>query len=106
MRTETASDIVGTASRQEGLIAKELTESIIGAFYDVYNSLGFGLLEKAYVGALVVELASRGRVITREVPTDILYKGVIVATYKMDLVVDDRVVIEAKSTHQLSKADT
>src|SRR4051812_47336487 len=106
MQAEEAPKDLGTAPRRAELVEGPLTESIIGAFYAVYNALGFGLLEKAYTGALVVELVSRGHGVAREVPTDIYYKGAIVATYKMDLIVDDRVVIEAKSTHQLSKSDT
>ena len=87
------------------LLEHQTTESIIGAFYEVYNILGSGLFEKAYVGALEYELQLRGHVVRREVPTEIRYKGKVVARYRADMVVDDRVVIEAKSTSRLIPDD-
>jgi GxxExxY protein len=61
------------------LIEEQTTESIIGAFYEVYNILGHGLLERAYTGAPEYELQLRGHVVRREVPVEICYKGKIVA---------------------------
>ncbi len=87
------------------LLERKLTESIIGCFYEVYNTFGFGLLEKAYAEALAFELELRGHAVRREVPTDIVYKGRVVARYKTDLVVDDRVVLEVKSTQRLNRED-
>jgi len=87
------------------LLEQQTTESIIGAFYEVYNILGSGLFERAYVGALEYELQLRGHVVRREVPVDISYKGRVVARYKTDMVVDDRVIIEGKSTSRLIPDD-
>lgn len=87
------------------LIEGELTESIIGAFYEVYNYLGPGLLEKAYCGAMEYELALRGLSTRREVPTDIWYKGRAVARYRTDFVVQEKVVVEVKSTRFLNVED-
>lgn len=87
------------------LLEEETTESIIGAFYEVYRILGSGLLEKAYTGALEYELKLRGHDVRREVLTDIDYKGRVVARYRTDMVVDDRVVIENKSTTRLTPDD-
>lgn len=93
------------SSRSGQLIEGRLTESIIGAFYEVYNHLGTGLLEKAYCGALEHELKLRGLAVRREVPTDIWYKGKAVARYRTDFVVEDRVVVEVKSTRHLNSED-
>jgi GxxExxY protein len=104
MNAEEAPLDLGTAPGDK-LLERKLTESIIGCFYEVYNTFGFGLLEKAYAEALAVELRLRGHVVGREVPTEIIYKGILVARYKMDLVVDDRVVLEVKSTQRLNRED-
>jgi GxxExxY protein len=87
------------------LLERKVTESIIGGFYEVYNTFGFGLLEKAYAESLAFELELRGHDVRREVPTQIFYKGKLVALYKIDLVVDDRVVLEVKSTQRLNRED-
>jgi GxxExxY protein len=87
------------------LLEEERTQSIIGAFYEVYNILGYGLLEKAYTGALEYELQLRGHSVRREVLTDIDYKGRIVARYRTDMVVDDAVVVENKLTERLTPND-
>ena len=87
------------------LLEAERTESIIGAFYEVYNILGTRLLERAYTGALEYELSLRGHDVRREVPADIWYKTKAVARYKIDMVVDERVVIEVKSCDHLNRED-
>jgi GxxExxY protein len=72
------------------LLEKESTNAIIGAFFEVYNTLGFGFLERVYSLALERELLARGRAVGREVLIRITYKG--------DLIVDEKVVVEVKST--------
>jgi GxxExxY protein len=84
------------------LIEDRLTESIIGAFYEVYNTLGFGLLENLYAVALARELRARGHKVAREVWVEISYKGALIGRQRLDLIVDDRVVVETKSTLELS----
>ena len=58
-----------------GLIEEELTRSVIGAFYEVYNALGFGFLEHLYGAALERELRARGHQVGREAGVRIMYKG-------------------------------
>jgi GxxExxY protein len=87
------------------LLEEGTTQSIIRAFYEVYNVLGLGLLEKAYSGALAYELELRGHLVSRESPAEIRYKERIVARYRTDMVVDDRVIIENKSTTRLTPDD-
>jgi GxxExxY protein len=79
----------------------ELTRSIIGGFYEVYNDLGFGLLESVYSLALVYELRARGHRVMREVWTDVLYKGIPIARQRLHMVIDNAVIIEIKATEQL-----
>jgi GxxExxY protein len=86
---------------QGELIHKRLTHSVIGAFFDVYNGLGFGFLEAVYTTALERELRDRGHQVGREVLAPVRYKGEIVARQRLDMVVDTRLVVEVKSTYDL-----
>jgi GxxExxY protein len=87
------------------LLHRELTEKIIGAFYAVYNELGYGFLESVYRAALIVELGRRGLAVRQEVPVEVLYLGVSVGTFRIDLLVEDLVVVEIKATERTSHAD-
>ena len=84
------------------LLHASVTQAIIDAFFAVYNKLGFGFLENVYCGALILELRRRGHSVAREVLVPVFYDGVVVARYRMDLVVDDCVVVEVKSTEVLN----
>jgi GxxExxY protein len=83
------------------LIHDELTHSVIGAFFDVYNALGFGFLEHVYVASLTRELRNRGHEIGREVSVPVFYKGEEVARQRLDMIVDQTLVVETKSTQSL-----
>jgi GxxExxY protein len=82
-----------------------VTYQIIGGFYTVYNQLGFGFLEKPCANALAVELAFRGLNVEREVPFEIVYRGVSVGVYRVDLLVEGRVIVEVKASKDLSASD-
>lgn len=83
---------------KDGLVEEELTKSVLGAFFEVYNTLGFGFLESNYASALQIELRLRGHAIEREVPMEILYKGHRIGSYRIDMIVDRILVVEIKST--------
>lgn len=85
----------------EHLVEREITGHVIAAFYEVYNRLGFGFLEFIYGVALEKELLRRGRSVRREVPLPVTYKGEILANQRVDLVVDEKVMVEIKSTELL-----
>jgi GxxExxY protein len=84
------------------LVEEALTRSIIGAFFEVYNTLGFGFLESVYVAALERELLARGHKVSREVGVRVVYKGCEIAWHRFDLLVDDKVIVECKATELLS----
>jgi GxxExxY protein len=86
------------------LIEEKLTRSIIGAFYSVYRTLGFGFLEHVYVMALERELRERGHRVAREVSVNVVYKGEELCTQRLDMIVDEKVVVETKSTYELHPA--
>lgn len=79
----------------------ELTEQIIGAFYSVYSTLGYGFLEKVYVNALVIELERRGLMVLYEFPIKVYYTGQLIGEYFADLIVNDLVIVEVKATKLL-----
>ena len=83
------------------LIHDRLTYSVIGAFYEVYYTLGYGFLEQVYVSALTRELRSREHDVAREVSVPVLYKEEEVARQRLDMIVDQQLVIEVKSTRTL-----
>ena len=78
------------------LLERETTNAIIGAFFEVYNTLGFGFLENVYTLALKRELLARGRKVGREVMIPIYYKSEFLTYYRADLIVDDKVLVEVK----------
>lgn len=86
------------------LIESKLTQSVIGAFFEVYNTLGFGFLEHLYVMALERELLARGHRVARQVGVRVTYKGELLGTQRLDLIVDDKLVVETKSTYELHRA--
>jgi len=90
---------------QRTLVARDITREIIGAFYEVYNTLGYGFLEAVYTRAMVLELRRRGLRVEREVWIAVFYKGEQVGSYRADMLVESCVVVENKATVALSKSD-
>jgi GxxExxY protein len=80
----------------------EITYQIRGAIYDVYKKLGPGLLESVYEEAMVYELQKKGLKVERQLEVPIHYDGHILKTpLRLDLLVEDRVVVELKSVKEL-----
>lgn len=88
--------------KTSGLIDEDLTREIIAAFYTVYNAFGFGLLESIYANALAIELRVRGIRVEREVPVEVFYLGVLAGRFRLDLVVEGRILVECKATEVLA----
>jgi GxxExxY protein len=86
------------------LVEEALTRSVIGAFYDVYNTLGFGFLEQVYTRALERELLARGHAVECQVGVQVMYKGEPLAQQRLDMLVDGKLVIEIKSSLLLHPA--
>ena len=81
----------------------EISYHIRGAAMEVYNTLGPGLLESVYHKALVRELKDRGLDVKSEVPVEVYYKGDLIEedALRLDIVVENRVVLELKSVETL-----
>jgi GxxExxY protein len=84
------------------LIEEQLTEQIIGAAIEVHRELGPGLLESAYDQCFCHELQLRGLSLQCQLDLPVVYKGLqLDCGYRLDVVVDDSVVIELKSVEQI-----
>jgi GxxExxY protein len=83
------------------LVEEQLTHSVIGGFYAVHRELGFGFLEHVHAAALEYELLQRGHRVSREFDVTIRYAGLDIAHQRLDMLVDDKLVVEIKSTERL-----
>ena len=79
-----------------------LTGKIIGAFFSVYNHLGYGFSEKVYENALALELRKLNLEVQQQVPIDVYYEGQVVGEYLADIIVDKLVMVELKAAKQIS----
>ena len=87
-----------------GADVEVLARTIVDASLKVHRALGPGLLESAYEHCLAHELHARGLPLRRQVPLPIVYDGAkLDAGYRLDIVVDDRVIIEIKAVDQLTR---
>ena len=80
----------------------EMTEIIIGAFYEVYNTLGYGFIEAVYQNALCKELTRLGVPFDTHRKITVFYKKEIVGYYEADIIAFDRVILELKAVRKLS----
>jgi GxxExxY protein len=85
------------------LAHEELTHEILAAAIEVHRELGPGLMESAYEECMCHELNCRGLAFRRQVPLPLVYKGVkLDCGYRLDLVVEDFVVLELKRVDELN----
>jgi GxxExxY protein len=87
-----------------GLRHSEVTDKVIGVFYDVYNELGHGFLESTYAEAMVVALKGVGLTVAQEVSVPVWFRGTQVGQYFADLVVNEAVLLELKAARTLDTA--
>jgi len=86
------------------LLEEQATRGIIASFHEVHRTLGFGYRELIYLRALERELVARGHRVDREVAVMVYYKGEPLARQIIDLIVDEKVVVEGKATERLHPA--
>ncbi len=79
----------------------EITEQIIKAFYKVYNTMGYGFLEKVYEKILMIELKKMGLEAQRQIEIKVYYEGEEVGDYKADIIVEEKVILELKAADTL-----
>jgi GxxExxY protein len=90
----------GNVNLQHG----ELTEKIIGIFYDVYNELGYGFLESVYEESLVIALREASLTVQRQLAIPVWFRGHEVGQFRGDILVEGKVLLELKSTRILEAA--
>ena len=82
---------------------QDITENIIKAFYNVYNFLGYGFLERVYENAMMIELKSLNLNCEKQKQIKVFYKNENVGEYYADIIVEDKVLIELKAAEGIVK---
>lgn len=90
---------------QNELLHEELTSGILKVFYEVYNELGYGFLERVYQNAMYYELKNQGYEVHAQKKINVYYKDIIVGDYYADLIVNETVILELKANEILTKED-
>jgi GxxExxY protein len=85
----------------EEYLHKELTSQVINAFYKVYNSLGYGFLEKVYENAMRIELLKMGVSVEQQKNIKVYYESEMVGDYFADLMVNELVIVELKAAENI-----
>ncbi|OOG78067.1 GxxExxY protein [Algoriphagus sp. A40] len=89
------------------MLENDISAQVIGAAIEVHKHLGPGLLESSYVGCLLYELKQRGLTVKSQIPLPVIYKEVeLEIGYRIDLLVENRVIIEIKSVDQFDGIHT
>ena len=83
---------------------RELTEKLIGIFFDVYNELGHGFLESVYEEAFSVSLAERGIFFQRQIAVPVWFHGRKIGDFRADLLIDGKVIVELKAAWNIDPA--
>jgi GxxExxY protein len=83
------------------LLHREITEKALKIFYQVYNELGFGFLERVYQNAMFYELKTQGFSCEAERPIKVYYKNVLVGEYRADIIIENSVILELKANEFL-----
>jgi GxxExxY protein len=86
------------------ILHKELSDSILKVFYEVYNELGYGFIEKVYQNAMYLELKSQGFKVEAQKQIKVHYKDELVGDFFADLLIDDLIILELKACDVLVKA--
>jgi len=84
------------------MLHKEITDKVLRVFYDVYNNLGYGFLEKVYQNALMIEFEKKAVSTEVEKMIEVHYDGQVIGTYLADIIVERKVILELKACEQLN----
>ena len=80
----------------------QLSNKILSAFYTVYNTLGYGFLEKVYENAMMIELRKAGLNCSQQQHIDVYYDDKKVGDYFTDIIVEDKIIIELKAAENIA----
>ena len=87
----------------DSMLYKDLSDEIIYWFYEVYNTLKYGFLEKVYKNALYLDLTNAGLLCETEKQIDVYYKEKRVGVYYADIVVENKIILELKTSESICK---
>lgn len=80
---------------------QELSSTILKCFYKVYNTLGYGFLEKVYENALMLELSENGIYAQKQKSITVYYNEIPVGNYFADIIIEDTIILELKAAEFL-----
>ncbi len=83
---------------------RDLTQKIIGVFYEVYNELGHGFLESVYETAFEMALTSKGLGVLRQIEVPVWFRGKKIGDFTADMLIDKCVLLELKAGQALDKS--
>ncbi len=83
------------------LLHKNITDAILKVYFDIYNHLGYGFLEKVYQNAMYFELQKKGYKVEAQKSIKVYLKGQLIGEYYADLLIEDKVIIELKACELL-----
>jgi GxxExxY protein len=83
------------------LLHGDLTERILGAFFQVHHELGYGFVEAVYSAAMAIMLLEMGLRVEREVPIAVYFHGIMVGSFRADMIVESKVILEFKALPEL-----
>lgn len=86
------------------LLHKTITDTVLKIYFDVYNQLGSGFLEKVYQNAMYFELKENGFKVEAQKQIKVYFRKQLVGEYFADLIVEDKVIVELKATELLMNA--
>ncbi len=84
------------------MLYEDLTERIIAAYYEVYNTLGFGFVEQVYQNAMFKELTRQGLFCDCQKRIEVTYKDELVGYYIPDIIVENKVILELKALSEIT----
>ncbi len=79
------------------LLHKEISSPVLKIFYEVYNQLGYGFLEKVYQNSMYLELKAQGFKVEAQKQIKVYYKNQVVGEYYADLIIEDKIIVELKA---------
>ena len=83
------------------ILHHELTEKIIGVFYDVYNELGHGFLESVYETAMAIALNKKNMRVEQQVEIPVWFRGILIGNFYADLLIEGAVIVELKAVRSI-----
>lgn len=89
---------------EAGLKHRELSQTVIGVFFEVYNELGHGFLESVYQKAFELALRAKGLRVDRKIEVPVWFRGEKICEFEADVMVEDKLLLELKAVRCLDSA--